>query len=491
MESFSEVNNYVALIGKPSKNKLEALEEEERLFIKNRKREMGEEGLAESARVLKEAKETNNALTVPDKVLAAIPIPSVDSIQLPKVQLIQSRYLTPDPKSQLMEGPNNLENQIHASTLPYAIQIGQYDSTFIELKAYVHMSGLRDDLKRHLALYQALVFNTDVKRGNKTISHEEIALELQQDTNSADCWFDHVKGIMSFSVNVEKGKFLKGLQYLGEAITQQIFTQERLHHEMTTFKNSLADWLTNPSLVIREAITPLTETQNSNYALLSNLSQYKLIMSITDDVTKNEARETLKTFQEINNFITDRKRVIFHMAGDVEAVVKDLNQNHHKDLQTILDEYLGDRFKLSLEDDLPKTSACMAYRPFSEYRLAPNTLNATVKVIGMGTQELTTMFMASSVENCDGGKCVDLGDDDPDHFTLMVVAQYFRLDEGPVFQSIRGQGLAYHDEFHYQSATRYLTFYVNHALDIIRIYKEVKSFVDVLTQNDDGLNDVS
>ena len=491
MELFSEEDNYVAIIGRPSKRKLKEVEEEERNFIKNRKEELGVEGLAKSARILKEAKETNDALAVPEEVLAAIPIPSVDSVKLPKVPLMQSQHLIPDPNFQLTEDASSLENQIHASTLPYAIQMGQYDSTFIKLKANVHLSELKEDLKRYLALYEALVFNTDVKRGNETVSHEEIDPELQRETNSVSCSFDNDKGIITFSVMVEKGKFFQGLQYLREALTQQIFTKERLQHRLTTFKNSLAVRLTNSWLVVEEVMTPLIVTQNSNRALLSFLSQYEVITSIADDLDKNEARETLKKFKEITDFITNPKRVIFHIAGDVAFVVKNLEKSRSKDLEMVLDKYFGDRFKLSPGDDLPKTSPCMAYRPFSDYRLAPNTLNAKVKVDGIGTEKTATMSMISPVENCGAGKCVELSDEDSDHSTLLIITHYFNLMDGPLFEKIRGQGLAYHYGFNYNTQTRFLNFYADRALDVIRIYEEVKNFVDVLTQDDDGLNDVS
>ena len=154
-----------------------------------------------------------------------------------------------------------------------------------------------------------LCLQTDVKRGDKNVSHVEIDSELQRETEYHGCHFDIFStGMFSCKVNVEKRKFLRGLRYLRESFLDQIFTPERLKHELTSFNNSVSIRLKSPSVVISEVLLPRILTQNSNPILLSTLSQYELMTSIADDVLNHEAEETRRKLREITEYITDPRR---------------------------------------------------------------------------------------------------------------------------------------------------------------------------------------
>ena len=106
------------------------------------------------------------------------------------------------------------------------------------------------------------------------------------------------------------------------------------------------------------------------------------------------------------------------------------------DLPTALDEILGDYFDLT-NHTLPTTSLCMDFRPFADYRLAPNVLETHVDVVGVSTEKTASLAMTAAIENCpeDGrGRCVHLEDDDPDHTTLQVMAKHshFNITERPL-----------------------------------------------------------
>ena len=93
---FSQEDNFVLLIGKPSIRKMHEREAAEEKLITDRKIALGDEGLAEKAQFLKDAKAANDAKKIPNAVLAKIPIPSVDSIILSEVITLGSRRLHPE-----------------------------------------------------------------------------------------------------------------------------------------------------------------------------------------------------------------------------------------------------------------------------------------------------------------------------------------------------------------------------------------------------------
>ena len=61
MNEFSEVIPHVTIVGKPSQTKMEQMQEAELSFIEDRIQRMGDRGLNQSTRILKEAKEINEA----------------------------------------------------------------------------------------------------------------------------------------------------------------------------------------------------------------------------------------------------------------------------------------------------------------------------------------------------------------------------------------------------------------------------------------------
>ena len=61
MKEFSEGIPHVTIVGKPSQSKMEQMQEAEMNFIEDRIQRMGEAGLNQSRRRLKEAKDMNEA----------------------------------------------------------------------------------------------------------------------------------------------------------------------------------------------------------------------------------------------------------------------------------------------------------------------------------------------------------------------------------------------------------------------------------------------
>ena len=150
MKPFASEKGLVTIITKPSKAKMAENEAEEKQFIKDRMKALGEQGLKEKARILEEAQAKNSAQMIPGNLLETIPAPRIDSIYLPEEIRIRSRRFQPDVANQ---NTTDMLGLIDVRNLPYSLQMNQYDSELVTLTAYVRMDELDQELKPLLPVY--------------------------------------------------------------------------------------------------------------------------------------------------------------------------------------------------------------------------------------------------------------------------------------------------------------------------------------------------
>ena len=150
MKPFALEKGLVTIITKPSKAKMAENEAEEKKFIKDRMKALGEQGLKEKARILEEAQAKNSAQMIPGNLLETIPAPRIDSIYLPEEIRIWSRRFQPDVANQ---NTTDMLGLIDVRNLPYSLQMNQYDSELVTLTAYVRMDELDQELKPLLPVY--------------------------------------------------------------------------------------------------------------------------------------------------------------------------------------------------------------------------------------------------------------------------------------------------------------------------------------------------
>ena len=336
IKPFTQEDNLVVMIGKPSKNIRIEQEMAEKKFLAERKLKLGKNGLAEKARLLKEAQEANERNQIPDSLLAKIPIPSVNSIVLPEASTLRSQRLHPEAATtNKKSSKTNITQYINVLDSPYALQISQYESPIVQLQVYAHAGGLEPELKHLLPLYINLIFQTDVQRDDKVVTYEEMDMELSKETQEHSASILSDMGLITITVGVEKDKLQQGLQYLKEGLTQKIFTSERLLNYMTLFNQELQSKLSSWVDMAIYFIQSLLYKKESMSRLNTFISLRKTLDDIKKDVQDNGAQETIDKFKRITEFLTNPKRIFFHIAGDIMAIGEKLKREQRKDLEQV------------------------------------------------------------------------------------------------------------------------------------------------------------
>ena len=197
-------------------------------------------------------------------------------------------------------------------------------------------------MKPYLDLYEELVYRTAVQRGQEIVSYEDIDVEMDRETDNYGAGIDRTTGIFMFRIKVAKDNFLKGLQYLNEGMTKQVFTVERIQHHVTSFNNSFSERMKSPGIVLDLLMMPML-LKNNSYELLHDLvNMHKLRTTIDQDIKDEEARNTLDKFRRITEFMTNPQRVMFFIGGDIKSIADSLKKDQRKDLEAVLDEYIGE-----------------------------------------------------------------------------------------------------------------------------------------------------
>ena len=329
---FSQEDNFVLLIGKPSIRKMHEREAAEEKLITDRKIALGDEGLAEKAQFLKDAKAANDAKKIPNAVLAKIPIPSVDSIILSEVITLGSRRLHPEgTQTNKEKNYAHITRHINVLDSPLALQISHYESPFVQLGVFAHAGGLEPELKQLLKLYVDLIFKTSVQRGSHMVSHEEVEMEMSRETENYYAAVSMRSGIVHIQVSVEKEKLLQGLQYLKEGLTQQIHTLEQLWHYMTTFLQAFPSKMKSAEILMEIYMKSML-FKNEQWTLIA---QRDTLVAIEKDIKENGAKETIMKLKKITEYLTNPERLIFHIAGDISAIGEKLKKEERKDLEQV------------------------------------------------------------------------------------------------------------------------------------------------------------
>lgn len=142
---------FVCVRGNPSSAFAQKLKDEETARVAKQREELGEAQLKVLADRLEEAKAKNDR-PIPDHILEAFPVPSLDGISRIPVQSVQY----PMSAIKKSEDMSPLERHVKASScssIPFFMQFDHIQSAFVELNFIMNTSGLPESLRLHLPLY--------------------------------------------------------------------------------------------------------------------------------------------------------------------------------------------------------------------------------------------------------------------------------------------------------------------------------------------------
>ncbi|KAG7288803.1 hypothetical protein NEMBOFW57_005161 [Staphylotrichum longicolle] len=172
--------HHISILGKPSMKLADTLKANEEERLAKRREELGKEGLEKLREKLDSAKK-NNDKPIPPEVLDQWPVPGTTSIHF-----IESATARSGKARSLGVLDNSAQKAIDAAAegLPLFVQFEDVPTNFVHLTVHVGMSQTLMKYKPLLPLFADNFFNSPVTRDGKRLEFEEVVKQLEKDTIS-------------------------------------------------------------------------------------------------------------------------------------------------------------------------------------------------------------------------------------------------------------------------------------------------------------------
>lgn len=442
--------HHISLLGKPSLALSENMKAEEVARVKAQQEKFGEEGLKNLAEKLKAAQDENDK-PIPENIIASVTVPNTDSIHF---------YETTTARSGLAKKLGTENNKIqkiidkNENELPLFIHFEHVPTSFVHFGLILGTTNLPTDLKPLLGVYLTNFFATPVVKDGERIDFEEIITKLEQDTieYSLDRGSEVGNSEMLYiPFTAESNKFETCVQWLKTMLVDSIFDTERI---ITAVKKMLADVPEEKrdGNSMAFAVDRMIHYAAPSSVRATNTLVKALYLKRILKLLKTEPQQVLDKLESLRKHLLTFSNMRILVTANLETLPNPVST-----------------FKLLTS----------AFPPDSTPSVNPiDDRNAGLSDIGRnpgGAHYLISMPIDSSfaVLTSRGPK----GHTNPQLPALMVALAYLDAVEGPMWQSIRGTGLAYGTNFFRDPETGLLKFRIYKSPNAFSAYNKAKTVV--------------
>jgi Zn-dependent M16 (insulinase) family peptidase len=442
--------HHVSILGKPSKALSDKIKADEVARVKAQQEKLGEQGLKDLAEKLKKAQEENDK-PIPENIIAGVKVPSTESIHFFETTTARSglakKLGTPDNEIQKV-----IDKDENGS--PLFIHFEHIPTSFVHFGLALGTANLPTELKPLLGVYLTNFFATPIMKDGKRIEFEEVITKLEQDTieYSVDRGSEIGSSEMLYIPFVaEAAKFKTVVQWLKTMLVDSVFDTERI---ISAVKKMLAD------------VPEEKRDGNSMAFAVDRMIHY-------DAASAVRATNTLVKGSYLKRILKLLKTEPQQVLDKLEALRKHLLTFSNMRVLAIAD------FKTLPEPVSTFKQLTDTFPPGTEPAINPiDDRNAVLSDIGRnpgGTHYIIPMPIDSSfaVLTAKGPK----GYNNVQLPPLMVALAYLDAVEGPMWQSIRGTGLAYGTGFFRDPETGLLKFRIFKSPNAFSAYSKAKAVV--------------
>lgn len=432
--------HHVSLLGKPSVALAEKIKTEEVERVKKQQEQLGESGLKEKAEKLEKAKAENDK-PIPLEMMERLKVPSTSSIHF---------FDTTTARSGLAKKLGIMDNKIQKiidqdeNGLPLFVHYESIPTSFVHFGLALGTAAVPTELKPLLGIYLTNFFGTPITRNGQRIEFEQVITDLEKDTieYSLDRGNDIGNGEMIYIHFVsEADKFKDVVQWLADLLVNSIFDTDRL---IAAAKKMLAD---------------VPDEKRDGHSMLfavDRMIHYKEASSVRATNTLVKALHLKRTLKQLK---TDPQQVISKLESlrthlltfsnlRVLAIANFETLPNPVSTFKILTDAIkpGPNPTINPIDDRKSLLSDIGQNPGGAHYVIPMPIDSSFAMLtSKGPDSYTS----------------------PDLPPLMVALAYLDAVEGPMWQDIRGTGLAYGANFLRDMQTGLLKF---------RIYKSPNSY---------------
>ncbi|KAF3771027.1 hypothetical protein M406DRAFT_235927, partial [Cryphonectria parasitica EP155] len=412
--------HHVSVLGKPSMAMATKLKEAEEARIAKRKEELGEDGLRKLAEKLEAAK-AKNEVDIPPSVLDQWPVPGTDSIHF-----IESATARSGKAKSVGVSKGTAQKLIDNAKpgLPLFVQYEHVPSNFVNVALHIGTSIVPVELKPLMSIFIDNFFNTPIKRDGKLVDFEDVVMELEKDTisyaiNGGGKVYDPES--IFISLQLEPEKYTAIIEWVRALMFDSVFDVRRLKASMSKALADIpeakrdgrsmsleVDW----ALHVEKSWLPMARRTLVKAVYLRRLK--KLLQKEPEKIVEmfEQLRKCLFTFENVRVLVTSD---IAKLSDPVQP-------------WDSLTRLLGS------EKDMA---------PIIETHTVLNSEGKSPGKIGSVIIPMTSLDSSYSVSTTQGLKSYN----DSRVPAMLVAIGYLEAVEGPLWNAVRGSGLAYGTHF--------------------------------------------
>lgn len=440
--------HHVSVLGKPSMAMATKVKEAEEARIAKRKSELGPAGLKKLAEKLAAAK-AQNEVDIPSSVIDQWPVPGTESIHF-----INSSSARSGKAKEIGLGEDSTQKLIDNAKpgLPLFIQFENVKSNFVHIAVHVSTTQIPVELKPLMSIFIDNFFNTPIRRDGKLVDFEDVVMELEKDTisyalNGGGKVYDPESIFISFQV--EPDKYTAIIEWIRALMFESVFDLRRLRAGISKALADIpeakrdgrtmsleVDW----ALHLQKSWLPMARRTLVKAVYLRRLK--KLLQNEPETVLEmfEQLRKCLFTFENTRVLVTSDLTKLGEPVAPWDILTRSLGGNE-KSMSSIIETHtmLNDEGK------------------------SPGSVGSVIV-------PMTSLDSSYSVSTAKGL----ISYDDPRIPAMLVAIGYLEAVEGPLWNAVRGNGLAYGTHFNRELDWGFLQYKVyrspdaSKALDISR-----------------------
>jgi Zn-dependent M16 (insulinase) family peptidase len=443
--------HHISLLGKPSVALSEKIKADEVARVKAQQENLGEEGMKEKAKKLQEAKDENDK-PIPPEIMEKLNVPGTESIHF---------FETTTARSGLAKKLGTSNNKIQQivdkdeNGLPLFIHFEHIPTSFVHFGLALGTSTVPTELKPLLGVYLTNFFATPVLRDGKRIEFEQVIMSLEQDTieYSLDRGAEIANSEMIYVYFVtEADKFPTAVQWLVDLLVHSIFDTTRL---ISAVKKMLADVPDEKreGNSMAFAVDRMLHYDASSSVRATNTLVKALYLKRTLKQLKTSPQQVIDKLESLRSHLLTFPNLRILAIADLEKIPHPVST-----------------FSL-LTDAIKPPSSNPTINPIDDRKAVLSDLGRNPG----GTSYIIPMPIDSSF--------AVLTSKGPSSYThaqlppLMVALAYLDAVEGPMWQDIRGTGLAYGTGFSRDLETGLLKFRIYKSPNAYSAYEKARTVV--------------
>lgn len=302
---------------RPSIEKQKEVAEAEQARFSERRSKLASKGLklTEEEKALEEAVAKNEA-PIPDEVLTCVPVPGTDSINFHHVKSFGVDGTEQHPRFDMRKLP------VHGC-------LDHVNTNFVYMFVVMDTSVLDRQARRYMPLILEAIGECPIERNGKIIPYEQVVAEIEADTIAADCrmGFEGMAkfgcGAYSHSANLmlqlEMGKYTKGIQWIRELLYDAKFNPERLKIIASKMMNEITICKKKGHKICGDLMKGLMFSEDSNHFNSSLMRQQMFLGGIVERLG-TEGQKVVGEIEGILRKITDPSNILVYIATNVDKL---------------------------------------------------------------------------------------------------------------------------------------------------------------------------